>query len=240
MKNRRIAVYVLTAAWNDSLYMDHSRVLGVYTDARLLRNVTRAIERSRAKYYSGIQSASEVKSEEAREEKDGWSYEIVAHNGRYAKFSVTTHEVDLPESLMGSISREMEKVNRSSDISSHLQELYEDGELEAWKYTYMSQHKEVMERMLECLDKYADCNVPYNTTVDIVIKDVAKNILLCDEVLETLWRAFGDVPINDDDEIEDPFLDYPSGTNRFEVWLWFDRNYSRGIAGLACAPKENE
>ena len=38
-----------------------------------------------------------------------------------------------------------------------------------------------------------------------------------DPDLEQLWDAFGDTAINDMDEIEDPFLDFPAGTYRFDI-----------------------
>lgn len=50
--------------------------------------------------------------------------------------------------------------------------------------------------------------------------------------LETLWELFGEIPINDNDEIEDCFLDFPVGTDRFEIWLWFDELYPEGVAKL--------
>ena len=40
--------------------------------------------------------------------------------------------------------------------------------------------------------------------------------------LKELWESFSDVPINDEDEIEEPFLNFEEGTSRFEVWHWFD------------------
>lgn len=40
--------------------------------------------------------------------------------------------------------------------------------------------------------------------------------------LNSLWFAFSDVPINTDDEIETEFLHFEKGTDRFEVWKWFE------------------
>lgn len=51
-----------------------------------------------------------------------------------------------------------------------------------------------------------------------------------DEGLEKLWEAFGDVPVGDDDAIETDFLHWPRGTDRFEIWHWFDDHHSKGIA----------
>lgn len=54
-----------------------------------------------------------------------------------------------------------------------------------------------------------------------------------DKRLERLWAEFGDVPMNPEtEEIEAPFLCFPAGTNREEVWEWFDERYSRGVAKL--------
>ena len=54
-----------------------------------------------------------------------------------------------------------------------------------------------------------------------------------DKRLERLWAEFGDVPMNPEtEEIEAQFLCFPAGTNREEVWEWFDERYSRGVAKL--------
>ena len=54
-----------------------------------------------------------------------------------------------------------------------------------------------------------------------------------DPDLEQLWDGFGDTTINDLDEIEEPFLDFPAGTYRFDIWHWFDERYSKGVYFLA-------
>lgn len=45
---------------------------------------------------------------------------------------------------------------------------------------------------------------------------------VCLSTLPELWEKFGEVSINDDDEIEEDFLSFPAGTSRFDVWHWFD------------------
>lgn len=52
-----------------------------------------------------------------------------------------------------------------------------------------------------------------------------------DELLD-LWHAFDDIPINDRDEIEEPFMDFSTGTNRFDVWHWFDERWPGGVYDL--------
>ncbi len=51
-----------------------------------------------------------------------------------------------------------------------------------------------------------------------------------DKVLEELWAQLEDVPMNPDTEcIEEPFMDFPAGTFREDIWHWFDERYSRGV-----------
>lgn len=47
-----------------------------------------------------------------------------------------------------------------------------------------------------------------------------------------LWHEFGDIPINDWDEIEAPFLHFPVGTYRFDVWHWFNERWPGGVYEL--------
>ena len=40
--------------------------------------------------------------------------------------------------------------------------------------------------------------------------------------LQKLWEEFSEIPIDDKDRIEKPFLHFEAGTYRFDVWHWFD------------------
>lgn len=54
-----------------------------------------------------------------------------------------------------------------------------------------------------------------------------------DYELEQLWAQFGDIPMDDGTEcLEEPFLHFPAGTEREDVWHWFDSRHSKGIAYL--------
>lgn len=46
------------------------------------------------------------------------------------------------------------------------------------------------------------------------------------------WELLGDIPVNDDDEIEEDFLGFPEGTHKEEVWYWFDEVYPAGVCRL--------
>ena len=54
-----------------------------------------------------------------------------------------------------------------------------------------------------------------------------------DSELEKLWNQFGDIPMNPDTErIEEPFLSFPVGTDREDIWHWFDERHSKGVSFL--------
>lgn len=53
-----------------------------------------------------------------------------------------------------------------------------------------------------------------------------------DEQLKLLWVYFGDVPMNEQEEIEEPFLGFEAGTDRMDIWHWFDEHYSKGVVQL--------
>lgn len=54
-----------------------------------------------------------------------------------------------------------------------------------------------------------------------------------DEQLKQLWLIFGDLPMNPDtEEIEEDFLYFPAGTEKEDIWHWFDERFSKGVYGL--------
>ena len=54
-----------------------------------------------------------------------------------------------------------------------------------------------------------------------------------DEVLEELWKQFGDIPMNPlTERIEVPFMGWGAGIHREEIWHWFDVRHSKGVAYL--------
>lgn len=59
-----------------------------------------------------------------------------------------------------------------------------------------------------------------------------------DTELEKLWKLFGEIPINDNDAILEEFLGFPEGTDKMEIWQWFDEIYSGGVVALVLKGKE--
>jgi len=49
-------------------------------------------------------------------------------------------------------------------------------------------------------------------------------------LLLTLWAELGDIPINEDEELEERFLHFDKGTHREEVWHWLEDEYNISIA----------
>lgn len=56
-----------------------------------------------------------------------------------------------------------------------------------------------------------------------------------DKVLEQLWECFGDITVDTDDNIDVDFLVWKKGTDRFDIWHWFDEEHSKGVAVLSGA-----
>lgn len=53
-----------------------------------------------------------------------------------------------------------------------------------------------------------------------------------DELMESLWEAFDEYTIDDEERIEEPFLRFAAGAKREDVWHWFDEWYSKGVHAL--------
>jgi hypothetical protein len=47
---------------------------------------------------------------------------------------------------------------------------------------------------------------------------------------EMLWKLFGEVPVNDDGITQLQFLEFPMGTDREEIWHWFEDVFGVSVA----------
>ena len=224
MGNSKILLYVLHGAW-DSQSEDGVIVLGVSADIEPLQKRLDKIAESKAREY--VEMCDYI-----QEERGERYYEAMNASGKYAKFYITEHDLDISEPLMGRISREMEKIDRSRDIGEYIFGLYETGGMEPWLYEYMTNSEKVMEEILQMFDKWEDCNTSFNTTLENVVERVRAEITLTDEVLEFLWGRLGEVPVDDDGCLTDRFMGYEIGTDREEIWRWFDEYHSKGVAAL--------
>jgi hypothetical protein len=49
-------------------------------------------------------------------------------------------------------------------------------------------------------------------------------------VAKELWTDFGNVPVDQNEHLETPFLRFPKGTHREDVWHWFEANFNLSVA----------
>lgn len=157
----KILIYVLHGMWNTQ-DTDGVVVIGVSVDVESLLRKLAKIADSKAKEY--VEMCGYI-----QEDRGERYYEAVNASGKYAKFYITEHQLELPESTMGVVSREMEKIDRTNDVKAYLEMLYESESIEVWKYEYITRKPEVMQEILQVFRETEDCNTPFNTTMVIVV-----------------------------------------------------------------------
>jgi len=62
------------------------------------------------------------------------------------------------------------------------------------------------------------------------------------ESIAKLWKKLGDIPVDNDGCIEEPFIhlptvNFPTGTNREDIWHWFEETFGVSVHSLMY-PKE--
>lgn len=63
--------------------------------------------------------------------------------------------------------------------------------------------------------------------------DVVKKYHSYDELLEDVWRTLIGVSVGEEDEkLEQNWFLFKIGTDREDIWHWFDERYSKGIGYL--------
>ncbi len=75
-------------------------------------------------------------------------------------------------------------------------------------------------------------------TVLICEKDSMKPVMWIqnrDNLLEYAWATLTDVNIDEEERTEQDWFIFPAGTDREEIWQWFDERYSRGVGELMFA-----
>jgi hypothetical protein len=45
------------------------------------------------------------------------------------------------------------------------------------------------------------------------------------EELNNLWEQFSNTPVDDDGSIYEEFNGFPQGTNREDIWYWFEEQH---------------
>ena len=49
------------------------------------------------------------------------------------------------------------------------------------------------------------------------------------KTFEKIWGELGDIPVNNNDEIDLDFYHFPKGTNKEEIWHWVEAEYNVSI-----------
>lgn len=225
MEKSKVLLYILHGSWGTESE-DSQEVLGASAETQPLEEKLSKIADSRAKDYIGEAYGDTIEDQTDR------SYTLTDSIGEYANFFITEHQVELPDEVRYQISREVDKECRMNDIECYLQELWEGNNLEDWKYEYMANSQEIKQGIFRMYEKYEDCNISHNATMDTAYEEISKDIILNDKALEFLWQRLGDIPVNDDGITEEDFIGYPAGTDREEIWKWFDEHHSKGVAEL--------
>ena len=89
------------------------------------------------------------------------------------------------------------------------------------KALYMSGTPDYVYQCLECDEDFYEFEARYENTE------------ARDKAMEDLWNELTDVPMNPETEKMDaPFLSFPIGTDREDIWHWFDERHSRGVSFL--------
>lgn len=106
-----------------------------------------------------------------------------------------------------------------------------EGTITRWMRTEMPTKKKakVIEAIQSIATKRADLCAAHR------LYDAAMLIPLSDRdtELERLWDEFADVPMDPETEkMEEPFLHFPAGTDREDIWSWFDERHSKGVVYL--------
>lgn len=52
--------------------------------------------------------------------------------------------------------------------------------------------------------------------------------------VKEVWEKLGEVTIDEEECIRQPFLDFPIGTHREKIWHWIEEEYNVSIVNLLC------
>lgn len=75
----------------------------------------------------------------------------------------------------------------------------------------------------------------YTKYVDIELSEIWDVLMGCVynqfplKTLRYMWELFGDIPIDANENIDNSFLLWKKGTNRMNIWHWFDKKCPNGL-----------
>jgi len=50
------------------------------------------------------------------------------------------------------------------------------------------------------------------------------------QTARALWQSLGNIPVNDEEEIDEDFMDFPKGTDVYYIWHWFEEKFNLSVA----------
>lgn len=50
------------------------------------------------------------------------------------------------------------------------------------------------------------------------------------EEAKQIWALLGDIPIDEDEAIEQDFMHFPAGTGKYVIWHYIEENFDCSIA----------
>lgn len=95
--------------------------------------------------------------------------------------------------------------------------------------------KKVLEHIQSDRDRAAISNVIHSgwyETFDRYDSDVCEQFIKSYnmEKAKSLWLEFSEVPVDNDDRILKPFHKFETGTDRIDIWHWFEEEYGISVA----------
>lgn len=169
--NKIVKLFVLAGCWEcpDDIRVT---VLAISSDEKQLIDRLDQIADTQAKEYVSIEGGVLM------EEHTDTRYEISGSTSGNARFYITEEPAVINEVLMGEISRAMSENDRTEDVKNYLQGLYESENLDEEKYEELVGSEEFMQKAVELFDKMEDCNTPFNTTMELAVDEVRKEIAI--------------------------------------------------------------
>ena len=61
---------------------------------------------------------------------------------------------------------------------------------------------------------------------------IVRFVILIPTTVEELWKQLGDIPVNEDGEIEANYLRFSVGTDREDIWDWFEDFFGISVTSL--------
>jgi len=49
---------------------------------------------------------------------------------------------------------------------------------------------------------------------------------------EKLWKKLGNIPVNEEEQIDEPFEDFEAGTDVHYIWDWFEEKFNISVGKL--------